>query len=166
MSITLRAYISLGSNLGQPLLQVKTALKELEHIPDTKLIFYSSFYRSKPFGIKNQPDFINAVGALDTLLSPEELLNYTQVIERNPGYMHKVKRWGPRLLDLDIILYANQVINTDRLTVPHYDLKKREFMLYPLAEIAPNIVFPDGELLSSCLKRIPKNGMIIWSQSQ
>lgn len=78
--------------------------------------------------------------------------------------MRKDERWGPRTLDLDIMLYGEQVIHTDRLTVPHYGLKEREFMLYPLAEIAPELVFPDGESLASCLKRVPENGMELWHQ--
>ncbi|MEB3019340.1 2-amino-4-hydroxy-6-hydroxymethyldihydropteridine diphosphokinase, partial [Streptococcus agalactiae] len=78
----------------------------------------------------------------------------------------KDERWGPRTLDLDIMLYGDKVIHTERLTVPHYGLKEREFMLYPLAEIAPDLIFPDGEPLASCLKRVPENGMALWHQSK
>ncbi|NIG98936.1 MAG: 2-amino-4-hydroxy-6-hydroxymethyldihydropteridine diphosphokinase [Serratia symbiotica] len=161
-----RAYIALGSNLAQPLQQVNAALEALGHLPSTKLIVCSSFYRSKPLGPQNQPDFLNAVVALDTLLPPEQFLDHTQAIERHQGRIPKDERWGPRLLDLDIMLYDDQVIDTHRLTVPHYGLKEREFMLYPLAEIAPDIIFPDGASLANCLKRVPENGMVLWHQEK
>lgn len=160
----IRVYIALGSNLAQPLQQVNTALEALAHIPRTQLMLCSSFYRTKPLGPQNQPDFLNAVAALDTQLPPEQLLDHTQAIERNQGRVRKDRRWGPRTLDLDIMLYGDRVIHTDRLTVPHYGLKEREFMLYPLAEIAPDLVFPDGETLADCLKRVPNNGMTLWHQ--
>ncbi|EFE96227.1 2-amino-4-hydroxy-6-hydroxymethyldihydropteridine diphosphokinase [Serratia odorifera] len=157
-----RVYIALGSNLAQPLQQVNTALEALAHIPRTQLIACSSFYRTKPLGPQNQPDFLNAVVAVDTRLPAEQLLDHTQAIERNQGRVRKDERWGPRTLDLDMLLYGDRVINTDRLTVPHYGLKEREFMLYPLAEIAPDLILPDGEALADCLKRVPMNGMRLW----
>lgn len=160
----IRVYIALGSNLAQPLQQVNTALEALGRIPHTQLIVCSSFYRTKPLGPQNQPDFLNAAVALDTLLTAEQLLDETQAIERNQGRERKDQRWGPRTLDLDIMLYGDRVIDTDRLTVPHYGLKEREFMLYPLAEIALDLVFPDGETLADCLKRVPENGMARWHQ--
>lgn len=160
-----RVYIALGSNLEQPLQQVNTALEALEHIPRTKLVVCSSFYRTKPLGPQNQPDFLNAVVAVDTLLPAEQLLDHTQAIERNQGRVRKDERWGPRTLDLDMLLYGDCVINTDRLTVPHYGLKEREFMLYPLAEIAPDLILPDGEPLADCLKRVPMNGMTLWHKA-
>ncbi|VAX76272.1 2-amino-4-hydroxy-6-hydroxymethyldihydropteridinepyrophosphokinase [Serratia symbiotica] len=161
-----RAYIAIGSNLAQPLQQVNRALGALEHLPSSKVVVSSSFYRSKPLGPQTQPDFLNLVVALDTLLLPEKLLDHTQAIERHQGRMPNNNRWGPRLLDLDIMLYEDQIINTGRLTVPHYGLKEREFMLYPLAEIAPNIIFPDGEWLLSCLQRVPENGIALWCEEQ
>ncbi len=92
----IRVYIALGSNLAQPLQQVKAALEALEHLPRTRLVTCSSFYRTKPLGPQNQPDFLNAVVALDTLLPPEQLLDHTQAIERNQGRVRKDERWGPR----------------------------------------------------------------------
>ncbi|MEY4474382.1 MAG: 2-amino-4-hydroxy-6-hydroxymethyldihydropteridine diphosphokinase [Pseudomonadota bacterium] len=157
-----RVYIALGSNQAMPLQQIKTALEALEHLPHTRLVMCSPFYRTKPLGPQDQPDFLNAVVALDTNLPPEQLLDHTQAIERNQGRVRKEQRWGPRTLDLDIMLYGAQVIKTDRLTVPHYGLKKREFMLYPLADIAPDLIFPDGDALSDCLKRVEKNGLAPW----
>ena len=158
----IRVYIALGSNLAKPVDQVNCALEALAHMPRTKLVVCSAFYRSKPLGPQNQPDFLNAVVALDTELPPEELLDCTQAIEQNQGRVRKLERWGPRTLDLDLLLYGDRVINTERLTVPHYDMKNREFMLYPLAEIAPEVVFPDGESLQTVLTRVPLNGLERW----
>ena len=94
-----------------------------------------------------------AIGSsiMETSLAPEELLNHTQRIELQQGRVRKAERWGPRTLDLDIMLFGNEVINTERLTVPHYDMKNRGFMLWPLFEIAPELVFPDGETLREIL---------------
>ncbi|GAB2944546.1 2-amino-4-hydroxy-6-hydroxymethyldihydropteridine diphosphokinase [Hafnia psychrotolerans] len=158
----IRVYIALGSNLAKPVDQVNCALEALAHMPRTKLVVCSSFYRSKPLGPQNQPDFLNAVVVLDTHLPAEELLDATQAIEQNQGRVRKAERWGPRTLDLDLLLYGNQVINTERLIVPHYDMKNREFMLYPLAEIAPALIFPDGESLQEVLTRVPLNGLVRW----
>ncbi len=158
----IRVYIALGSNLAKPLDQVNCALEALAHLPRTRLVQTSSLYRSKPLGPQDQPDFLNAVVALDTQLPAHELLDGTQSIELNQGRVRKAERWGPRTLDLDMLLYGNEVITTDRLTVPHYDMKNREFMLYPLAEIAPDLVFPDGETLQELLKRVPMKGMTRW----
>lgn len=159
-----RVYIALGSNLAQPLQQVKHALEALNQLPHTRLLLCSPLYRTKPLGPPNQPDFLNAVAALDTQLPPEQLLDHTQAIERNQGRVRKQQRWGPRTLDLDIMLYGDQVINTARLVVPHYDLKNRGFMLYPLADIAADLIFPDGEPLMDCLKRVPDDGIALWHQ--
>ncbi|AHM75693.1 2-amino-4-hydroxy-6-hydroxymethyldihydropteridine diphosphokinase [Yersinia hibernica] len=158
----IRVYIALGSNQSMPLQQVNTALEALEHLPRTRLVACSPFYRTKPLGPQDQPDFLNAVVALETSLPPEQLLDNTQAIERNQGRVRKEQRWGPRTLDLDIMLYGDLVIKTDRLIVPHYGLKEREFMLYPLADIAPDLVFPDGESLSERLKLVDKNGLVLW----
>ena len=89
--------------------------------------------------------------ALETTLAPEELLNHTQRIELQQGRVRKAERWGPRTLDLDIMLFGDAVINTERLTVPHYDMKNRGFMLWPLFEIAPGLVFPDNHTLARLL---------------
>lgn len=159
-----RVYISIGSNLLKPLHQTFNALGALRNLPQSKMITYSSFYRSKPMGPQDQPDFLNAAVALDTLLLPETLLYYTQSIERAQSISPKNERWGPRALDLDIMLYENKIINTKDLTIPHYGLKEREFMLYPLYEIAPDIFFPDGETLTKCLKNVPKNSMTLWQE--
>ncbi len=156
------AYIAIGSNLASPLEQVNAALKALDDIPDSHIITVSSFYRTPPLGPQDQPDYLNAAVALETSLAPEALLNHTQRIELQQGRVRKAERWGPRTLDLDIMLFGNQVINTERLTVPHYDMKNRGFMLWPLFEIAPTWVFPDGETLHSRLTQLNASCPELW----
>ena len=155
-------YIALGSNLADPLNQVESALLALKQLPDTRFIQCSRFYRTKPLGPQDQPDYLNAVVELKTRLQPEQLLDFTQAIELKHGRVRKAERWGPRTLDLDILLFGQQTINTSRLTIPHYDMKNREFMLYPLAEIAPDLVFPTGESLSSIINRLDRNDLTYW----
>lgn len=140
-----RVYIALGSNLASPLEQVNAALKAIAGIPDSRIVAVSAFYRTPPLGPQDQPDYLNAAVALDTTLSAEALLDHTQRIERQQGRVRKAERWGPRTLDLDIMLFGDDVINTERLTVPHYDMKNRGFMLWPLFEIAPELIFPDDQ---------------------
>lgn len=159
-------YLALGSNLAQPLHQVKAALIALDSISRTRVIKCSSFYRSRPLGPQDQPDYLNAVVALDTELEAEQLLDCTQTIELEQGRERKAHRWGPRTLDLDILLFGNTLMKTPRLTIPHYDMKNREFMLYPLAEIAPDLHFPDGESLSHRLACVDRNGLTLWDDLQ
>ncbi|WP_166837206.1 2-amino-4-hydroxy-6-hydroxymethyldihydropteridine diphosphokinase [Rheinheimera pleomorphica] len=154
-----RCYIGLGANLAQPLAQLQQAVAALRLLPASQLIAVSSFYGSKPMGPQDQPDYVNAVAALDTELPAEALLDALQLIEQQQGRQRKDERWGPRTLDLDILLYGDDIINSERLTVPHYGLKQREFVLYPLAEIAPNLSLPDGTVLSSLLAQVPLNGL-------
>ena len=139
-----RVYIALGSNLASPLEQVNAAIQAIGEIPDSQIVAVSSFYRTPPLGPQDQPDYLNAAVALETALEPEALLDHTQRIELKQGRVRKAERWGPRTLDLDIMLFGDRTISTERLTVPHYDMKNRGFMLWPLFEIAPELVFPDG----------------------
>lgn len=157
-----QVFIALGSNLNQPLAQVEAALNAIKLIPQTRLVACSPFYRTKPLGPQDQPDYLNAVVELDTQLAAESLLDATQAIELNQGRERKEHRWGPRTLDLDILLFGNQTINTPRLTVPHYDMHNRGFMLYPLADIAPELIFPDGSTLASLLSQVSADGLERW----
>lgn len=150
----LRAWIGLGSNLEDPLAQVSTALQELTQLPDTTLAACSSLYRSDPVGPPGQPDYINAVAALDTRLEPEALLDALQAIEQMHQRVRKI-HWGPRTLDLDLLLYGDQVISTPRLTVPHAYMTERNFVLWPLAELAPELILPDGRPLNTLLQHCP-----------
>jgi len=153
------SYIGIGSNQAQPIEQAKQAITALSNIKDTQLLTCSSLYRSAPMGPQDQPDYINAVAKLETTLSALELLDTLQLIEQEQGRERKALRWGPRTLDLDILLYADQVIENERLTVPHYGMKEREFVLYPLFEIAPTLKMPNGTSLIEILKHCDKNGL-------
>lgn len=155
-------YIAIGSNLASPLAQANSAVKALGNLPESRLVAVSSFYRTPPLGPQDQPDYLNGVVALKTALTPHALLDHTQRIELEQGRERKDERWGPRTLDLDILLFGNETICTERLTVPHYDMKNRMFMLYPLAEIAPDLRLPDGETLQDCLTRLPDNPPSLW----
>ncbi|WP_153446035.1 2-amino-4-hydroxy-6-hydroxymethyldihydropteridine diphosphokinase [Vibrio algicola] len=155
-------YIAIGSNLADPVAQAKLAIEALKQHPDLELVACSSLYSSTPMGPQNQPDYINAVAQVRTRLSPLDLLDCTQAIEQQQGRVRKEERWGPRSLDLDILLYANQTIDTPRLTVPHYGIKIREFVLYPLFEIAPDLHLPDGTELAKLLPQVDRNGLNIW----
>ena len=150
----IRAYIGLGSNLENPLQQVADALRELQAIPNSKLVEHSRLYRSDPVGPPGQPDYINAVACLETSLEAEQLLDELQAIEQSHDRV-RVQHWGPRTLDLDILLFGDQVINTERLTVPHAFMCERSFVLYPLAEIAPNLHLPNGTDLKQLLSQCP-----------
>ncbi|SJL85350.1 2-amino-4-hydroxy-6-hydroxymethyldihydropteridine diphosphokinase [Vibrio palustris] len=156
------AYIAIGSNLSDPVQQTKNAIEALKTLPQSQFLNVSSLYSSTPMGPQDQPDYINAVVEIKTDLSAMELLNSTQAIEQEHGRVRKDERWGPRTLDLDIILYGQQTIDNERLTVPHYGMRQREFVLYPLAEIAPELQLPDGVSLQSVLSTVPRNGLSIW----
>lgn len=155
------SYIGIGSNQADPVNQAKQALAALKKLPNTQLSKYSSLYCSAPMGPQDQPDYINAVAEIETSLSALELLDELQKIELSQGRERKENRWGPRTLDLDIILYDNQQINNTRLTIPHYGMKVREFVLYPLQEIAKELVLPDGTLLAELTAQCAKNGLTI-----
>lgn len=161
MSPTL-CYIAIGSNLASPLEQVKAALDAIGEIPQSRVVAVSSFYRTPPLGPQDQPDYLNAAVALETTLEAETLLDHTQRIELQQGRVRKAERWGPRTLDLDIMLFGDQVIQTTRLTVPHYDMKNRGFMLWPLFEIAPALIFPDGVTLNAALKECAADKPALW----
>lgn len=152
-------YIGLGANLAQPVQQLERAVLALHNLKDTQVVKVSGFYASKPMGPQDQPDYVNAVAALSTGLSAAELLTELQQIELDQGRQRKDERWGPRTLDLDILLFGDQVIQTERLTVPHYGIKVREFVLYPLAELDSELILPDGSKLSELLKMVSLNGL-------
>lgn len=156
------AFIALGSNLAAPLEQVNAAVAALAEIPNSRIVAVSSFYRTPPLGPQDQPDYLNAAVALETGLAAEALLDNTQRIELQQGRERKAERWGPRTLDLDIMLFGEQVIDSERLTVPHYDMKNRGFMLWPLFEIAPELHFPDGVALRSVLTQLAADKPVLW----
>ncbi len=136
------AYVGLGSNLNMPTRQIETALELLGAIPRTRLVSVSSLYRSAPFGGIEQPDFVNAAAALLTQLGAAELLSELQDIEARQGRERNDQRWGPRVLDLDLLVHATAVIDEPGITVPHPGIAERNFVLLPLLEIAPELVIP------------------------
>jgi len=135
------AYIGLGSNLDDPRRQITQALAELGGLPGSRLLASSSLYRTPPMGPPGQPDYINAVAQIETALEPHALLDALQAIERAHDRVRSV-RWGPRTLDLDLLLYDQQEIADERLCVPHPGLTERAFVVLPLLEIAPTLRVP------------------------
>jgi len=159
-----RIYIGMGSNLADPAEQLRNAIDALAQLPHTKLVGVSAFYQSDSL-LPGQPRYTNAVAALDSNLAPLELLDALQAIENEQG-RERLERWGPRTLDLDIVLFGDRLIDEPRLKVPHYHLQERAFVLYPLAELAPaDLRLADGrnlqDLLAACpfvgLERLPEN---------
>ena len=147
-------YIGIGSNLETPVDQVQQAIHELSNLPHCQLVKASSLYASKPMGPQDQPDYINAVVHLETDLEPIALLNALQELEHLHRRVRK-QHWGPRTLDLDMLLYNQETINHARLQVPHLGLTQRNFVLYPLAEINSQLSLPNGTSLQQLLQNCP-----------
>lgn len=154
-----KALIGLGSNLDAPRQQVLRALQELAQLPQSKLIKHSSLYETEPLtlptldsshgqSVEIQPPYINAVAEMLTALAPEALLDQLQSIETAHQRVRGEVRWGPRTLDLDLLLYGNETIATQRLTVPHPGVTERNFVLIPMVEICPELKLPDGRAIS------------------
>jgi 2-amino-4-hydroxy-6-hydroxymethyldihydropteridine diphosphokinase len=155
-----RVYIGLGSNLAEPREQLRGALVALADIPSSRLAAVSSLYVSDPLGPPDQPRYNNAVAALDTSWAPLALLDALQSIELAQGRERKAERWGPRTLDLDILLFGDRLIDEPRLRVPHYHLHARAFVLYPLADVAPrSLQLADGRCLADLLAACPFEGL-------
>lgn len=150
-----RTYISIGSNLNDPLAQVKEALRMLQALPVTRLRAYSPLCFSPALGgPPNQPDCVNAVALLETELPPLALLDALHALETRQGRV-RTERWGARTLDLDILLYGNQVSTSPHITLPHPRLRERPFVIYPLYALAPNLILPDGTALCELLAQYP-----------
>ncbi len=148
-------FLALGSNLVNPLQQVTQASSSIAGLPATEFIALSPWYRSQAIGPGKQADYINGACQIDTQLTPEDLLSQLQEIELQQGRTRAI-RWGARILDIDILLIDHQIINTPSLQVPHPRMFERNFVLYPLHDIAPNLTLPDGrklkDLTFACLK--------------
>lgn len=154
-----RAFVGVGSNLNHPLQQVRRAFDALGRLPGTSLVARSALYRSAPMGPADQPHYINAVACLETAASPLALLGELQAIERRHGRVRGNERWGPRTLDLDLLLYASLEINDAQLRVPHPGLHERAFVLYPLHDIAPEIEIPGRGTLAEVLRSVPEDDL-------
>lgn len=157
-----RVYIGLGSNLDNPQQQIRRAIEALKNLPETEYVKSSGLYRSKPMATdsqsEEQPEYYNAVVLIKTALEPLLLLDHLQTIEHNQGRL-RVARWGPRTIDLDILLYGQQLIRKDRLQVPHPGMCEREFVLYPLQQIEPDLNIPGHGIVEDVIKACPENGM-------
>ena len=149
------SYIALGSNLGEPAQHITSATRELAQLADSQLMACSPWYSSVAVGPGSQPDYINAVIALETMLPAHSLLRVLQVLENDHG-RERHERWGARTLDLDILLYGNEVLDSDDLTIPHPRLAERNFVLYPLFDLAPDLTLPCGTPIASLLARCPR----------
>lgn len=152
-------YIGLGSNLADPLDQLQRASLALSNLPDTTLIALSSWYQTPPMGPQDQPDYLNGVAQLNTTLPPTQLLQALQAIEQDHQRVRE-RHWGPRTLDLDILLYGDQVIDLPELKIPHPGIYQRNFVLLPLAEINPQLQFPDDSTLAMRLENCPSEGIV------
>ena len=152
-----RIYIGMGSNLADPAEQLRNAIRGLAQLPQSQWVGVSSFYISDSL-LPGQPRYTNAVAAVDTALQPLQLLDALQALELDQG-RERHERWGPRTLDLDILVFGDRLIDEPRLKVPHYHMHARAFVLYPLAELAPELQLADGRSLTDMLAQCPFEGL-------
>lgn len=153
------AYLGLGSNLDNPSQQILSAVREIATLHGVKEIALSPLYQTQPVGPQDQPDYINAVLRIETKLPPLKLLKQCQAIENRHGRVRLV-HWGARTLDVDILLYGDQIIDFADLSIPHPELAKRAFVLYPLADVAPSdLLVPGKSNLSDLLAACPSSGI-------
>jgi 2-amino-4-hydroxy-6-hydroxymethyldihydropteridine diphosphokinase len=164
----MKAFVGLGSNLGERETQIRMALDDIARLPGTRLVRASSLYDTEPVGEVDQPNFLNAVAQVDTELTARQLLWNLLLIERRLG-RQRSKRWGPRTIDLDLLLYGDLVVDEPDLKVPHPELARRSFVLVPLVELDPLLVHPQtGETMLSHLSRLKtrppvKRGTRLWN---
>jgi 2-amino-4-hydroxy-6-hydroxymethyldihydropteridine diphosphokinase len=155
-----RAFVALGGNLGDPPSILRRALAALGGLPRTRLVAHSRFYRTPPWGLLEQPPFLNAAAELDTALAPHELLDALLAIERAAGRVREGERWGPRTLDLDLLHMEGVVSHDERLTLPHPRIGERAFVLVPLAELAPELELPGQGRVVELLGAVDASGCI------
>lgn len=154
------AYVALGSNLSQPEEQVSRAFTELAGIHDSRLVLRSSLYRSAPLGPQDQPEFVNAVAGMLTQLSAFDLLTELQAIEQRMGRAPSLLRWGPRLIDLDLLIFGEMRSDSDALQLPHPGIIERRFVLWPLAEIAPELSIAGKGTARILAQRLGVDGLV------
>ena len=153
------AYVGVGSNLDDPAAQVARAIDALAALRESRLVCRSSLYATVPFGPVEQPDFVNAVAGLLTRLSPEDLLAELRSLEAAQGRVRTGERWGPRQIDLDLLVVGRETRQTPDLTLPHPGIPQRNFVLYPLADIAPDLVVPGVGTVRDLRERVPSVGI-------
>jgi 2-amino-4-hydroxy-6-hydroxymethyldihydropteridine diphosphokinase len=152
------AYIGIGSNLDDPERQVQSAIQALARLPETTFIRASRLYRTLPWGVTAQPPFVNAAVALGTRLAPRALLDALLAIERAVGRRRDGTRWGPRTLDLDLLLYGDQSVDEEGLRIPHPRIAERAFVLMPLADLDADRVVPGSGKVRDLLARVDTSG--------
>lgn len=154
------AYVGLGSNLGDPARQVRCALEELSHLPRTRLVAASDLYENPPFGAPGQPDFVNAVAGLLTQLAPLDLFRELRRIELAHGRDRSTgDKWGPRRLDLDLLVYGGVTLDLPELKIPHPGIAGRNFVLWPLYEIAPGLIIPGLGKAAELVRPLDRRGL-------
>ena len=154
------AYIGLGSNLSDPAAQVRGAVQALASLPQTRLVVVSRLFGSRPLGAAGQPDFVNAAAGILTQLTALELLRALQGLEVTAGRPAVHEHWGPRVIDLDILLFGAEQSVGPELVLPHPGVVERNFVLYPLADIAPDLEVPGSGRVRALLARVPADG--VW----
>jgi 2-amino-4-hydroxy-6-hydroxymethyldihydropteridine diphosphokinase len=155
------AYVGVGSNLQDPRRQVSTACARLADLPRARLVLTSRLYASRPFGPVSQPDFVNAVAGLLTQLDPEELLRELRALESAMGRTAPRERWGPRIIDLDLLALGNERRSLPSLTLPHPGIVERNFVLYPLSDIAPDLELPGMGRVAELKRRVTNDGLTL-----
>lgn len=153
------AYVAIGSNLDEPATQVRLAFDLLAKLDRSRLVSRSRLYRSAPLGPQDQPDFVNAAAGLLTQLSPRELLTQLKQLEASMGRSAPAMRWGPRRIDFDLLVYAAQRVDEPDLKVPHPGVPVRNFVLYPLLDIAPELVVPGHGRVKDLAARVGEAGL-------
>ena len=153
------AYVALGSNLSDPGRQVEGAFQALEALADSRLVARSSLWRSQPLGPQEQPEFVNAAAGLVTTLEPRDFLASLNALERRLGKKEPAVRWGPRVIDLDLLVYADLRVDEPGLTLPHPGLHQRNFVLYPLSEIAAELWVPGLARVCRLRERVSPAGI-------
>jgi len=151
-------FLGLGSNLGYRIGNINEALRRLDEIPGIKIERASSLYETEPVGLRKQPDFINAVAEVSTSLSPAELLHAVMQVEKDMGRVRTV-HWGPRTIDIDILIYDDVSVNTPELVIPHPRMQERAFVLVPLYEIAPALKLKDGRGIGEVIESLGRQGV-------
>lgn len=160
-SLWIPAYVAIGSNLDDPLSQVRAAFDALAGLERSRLIARSRLYRTRPLGPQDQPDFINAAAGLLTLLSPRQLLGALKRIESALGRRAPLVRWGPRRIDLDLLLHGDARLSEADLVIPHAGLPRRNFVLYPLRDIAPDLIVAPHGRISDLAARAGSDGLAL-----
>jgi 2-amino-4-hydroxy-6-hydroxymethyldihydropteridine diphosphokinase len=154
------AYVGIGSNLDDPERQVRRAIETLASIPETRFVRASRLFRTAPWGRADQPAFVNAAAELATALAPRALLDALLAIERAHGRHRDGTRWGPRTLDLDVLLYGDAVVDEPGLAIPHPHLAERAFVLLPLADLDPALQVPGRGRISELLRQVDANDVV------